>query len=492
MTQETDKRTLPGASAAAPPPGRNTLPMGSANPAHPDSFNETIAADGMGTADLSTQQTMALDAEPSASPGTLASMATIQAGAPGDPGLGTPGNGVKTSPTTSLDQTTVLPQVELDGTQARVFVKSRRRYETEGKLGEGGVGEVLSALDHDIERRVAIKRLRARMKSPLALARFVEEIRTTGRLEHPNVVPIHDVGMDDAGDFYFVMKHVDGETLESIIAKLAAGDPEYHQRYGFERRVEIFKGVLEAVALAHAEGIIHRDIKPANIMVGAYGEVLLMDWGLAKSLRDESPDLDAALAGEEEKDTGEKKDAGRSAPATQSETGRMFETQAGALLGTPAYMAPEQAEGLPADERSDIYSLSVMFHELVTLQHYLWDKTSVAEVLSTIAQTPVPLASFVKSPHQGAVPADLTHFVKVGVAKDPDARYQSVKAMLNRLDRRAEGEIPIECPMTLIKSFTMRFIKLLDSRPMLVLGGLAVGLLGGLSVLIYAVVHAVS
>jgi len=485
MTQQSDKRTLPGAGTAAPLPGTTTEPMGSEEPVHPDSFNDTIAAGAPHGSDLSTQQTIATEALPPATPGTLAGMATMQVADNGSPSSET------TATTSSLDQTTVLPQVELEGAGARVVVHSRLRYETLAKLGEGGVGEVMSAQDHDIGRRVAIKRLRQQMKSPLALARFVEEIRTTGRLEHPNVVPIHDVGVDDAGDYYFVMKRVDGETLESIIAKLASGDREYHRRYGYERRVEIFKGVLEAVNLAHSEGIIHRDIKPANIMVGAFGEVVLMDWGLAKSLREDSPDFDSALAKNENATIAEG-DTEDAAPNTQTESGRMFQTQAGALLGTPAYMAPEQADGKPADERSDIYALGVVFHELITLTHYLSDKKTVAQVLAAIAETPVPLAAFVKSPHQGAVPADLAHFVKVSVAKDPAQRYQSVQAMLDRLDRRAEGDIPIECPMTAIKSTTIRFTKLLDSHPFLVLGGLMIGLLGSVSTLIYAIMQATS
>lgn len=483
MSQQLDKQTLPGAGPASQPPGRSTLPMGSGDLAHPDSFNDTLHSEPPGKVDLAVLETLAVDALPSSDPGTLA--ATMQAQAPGDPGWDSRADSTARSPKASMDQTTVLPRIELDGAVAKVLHTSRRRYETHGKLGEGGVGEVLSALDHDIGREVAIKRLRARMKSPMALARFVEEIRTTGRLEHPNVVPIHDVGVDDKGDFYFVMKQVDGETLESIIAKLAAGDPEYHRRYGFERRVEIFKGVLEAIHLAHSQSIIHRDIKPANVMVGAYGEVLLMDWGLAKCLRADSPDLYSVIADEEGA-------AGDPRPETPTESGRMFETHAGALLGTPAYMAPEQAEGKPADERSDIYSLCVMFHELLCLKHYLSDKKSVPEVLASIADTPVPAASFVKSPHQTAVPADLHHFVKVGVAKAPADRYQDVQSMLDRLDRRAEGNIPIECPMTAIKSTTNRFTKLLDARPTLVLISVVLGLIGGLSLVAYAILQATS
>ena len=167
------KQTLPGAGSVGQPPGRNTLPLGSGNQAHPDSFSETLVSEPHAKEDLSSLETLATDALPPADPGTLSALATVQATAPGDPGWDSMGDGQKGSPTTSLDQTTVLPRVELDGATAKVLHSSRRRYETHGKLGEGGVGEVVSALDHDIGRSVAIKRLRARMKSPMALARFV-------------------------------------------------------------------------------------------------------------------------------------------------------------------------------------------------------------------------------------------------------------------------------------------------------------------------------
>src|SRR5262249_26554491 len=160
--------------------------------------------------------------------------------------------------------------------------------------------------------------------------RFVEEIRTIGRLEHPNIVPIHDVGVDERGDYYFVMKFVDGETLESIIDKLAAGDRAYHAKFGFERRVQIFLALLEAVRFAHTRGIVHRDIKPANVMVGAYGEVVLMDWGIAKSLHGDSVPEETPRP---------------LVHASGSRRGTLFETQLGQLVGTPAYMSPEQARG---------------------------------------------------------------------------------------------------------------------------------------------------
>jgi tRNA A-37 threonylcarbamoyl transferase component Bud32 len=194
-------------------------------------------------------------------------------------------------PPVSSHRTTVLPRIELNGAQAELVFDGKQRFEKIRLLGEGGLGEVVGAHDHDIGRKVAIKRLRAEVRSPAALARFVDEIRTIGKLEHPNIIPIHDVGMDESGELYFVMKYVDGETLEDVIQKLAAGDREYHERYTFERRVEIFRALLEALAFAHDRGIIHRDIKPANVMIGKFGEVLLMDWGIAKSLRSDAPEL---------------------------------------------------------------------------------------------------------------------------------------------------------------------------------------------------------
>src|SRR5262249_34878051 len=146
----------------------------------------------------------------------------------------------------------------------------RSRYEAEKLLGVGGMGEVVLVRDQDIERKVAVKRLLPELNDPSVVARFADEIRTVGRLEHPNIVPIHDVGVDELGRYFFVMKYVEGETLESIIDKLRARDPAYVAKYSVEARIELFLGVLHALEYAHAQGIIHRDVKPANVMVGRY------------------------------------------------------------------------------------------------------------------------------------------------------------------------------------------------------------------------------
>src|SRR5262249_27698511 len=160
------------------------------------------------------------------------------------------------------------------------------------------------------------KRLKREVQGPESLARFVDEIRTIGQLEHPNIVPIHDVGVDDNGEHYFVMKYVDGETLESIITKLASGDATYHARFNIEQRVLIFLRLLDAIAFAHAAGYLHRDIKPANVIVGRFGEVMLMDWGIAKRIDRGGEALSSA---------------GELPPSSG-------QTCVGTLVGTPAYM----------------------------------------------------------------------------------------------------------------------------------------------------------
>ena len=345
----------------------------------------------------------------------------------------------------------VLPRVKnLDSPHTPGLGEGERtRYEEGGVLGEGGIGVVKRALDNDIVRTVAIKRLRPTMRDPGTLARFVDEIRMVGQLEHPNIVPIHDVGVDENGDYFFVMKYVEGETLAAIIERLAKGDRATHAVYTFERRVEIFMGICDALLYAHARGILHRDIKPANVMVGPAGEVMLMDWGLACR-----KDGKAAVEGEE--------------------------------AGTPLYMSPEQASGKPIDERSDIYSACVLMHELCTLRHFLADKPNTTAVLAGVLMEDVPLAIVSNSPHQMRTPADLSWFLAAGLKKDPAERYASVGEMIERLRARAEGKFPIQCHATFAKRLMREMTRFVDRFPVIftllfalsVLGLIALGVQG--------------
>lgn len=348
-------------------------------------------------------------------------------------------------------RSTVLPRLQVVNDLPALINDGRPRYQEARVLGAGGVGEVVQAQDNDICRPVAIKRLLPEVRSPAAIARFVDEIRTVGQLEHPNIVPIHDVGIDENGQFYFVMKYVQGETLESIIDKLRDGNAAYHRRYTFEQRAQLFLGILEAVQYAHAQGLIHRDIKPANVMVGPWGEVMVMDWGIAKRVGRAEPPAPHVPN-----------------PAPEPSTShRMSGTALGSIIGTPLYMSPEQARGDTdrLDERSDIYSLCVLFHELLSLEHYLADKTDLNAILAGVLSVQPTHPSFLKSPNQGRVPSDLGWIAMGGLAKDPAQRYPSVGALLERLRRRLDGEIPVQCPVTFTKRVNHRFMRFADNHP---------------------------
>jgi eukaryotic-like serine/threonine-protein kinase len=360
------------------------------------------------------------------------------------------------SPPASAARTTVLPRVnsDSDGVTVHLTLEHQGRYEPTKLLGVGGMGEVVLVRDHDIARPVALKRLLPEMNDPAILARFVDEIRTVGRLEHPNIVPIHDVGIDELGRYFFVMKYVEGETLESIIAKLAAGDPAYLAKYSIEVRIELFLGILHALEYAHAQGIVHRDIKPANVMVGRFGEVVLMDWGIAKPLdatRDPAAGAEGAIASPEE--------------GTRA---RMYATRVGSLIGTPMYMSPEQARGDNAtlDARSDLYSAMVLFHELVGLRHYLGDADDMTALLARVVSEEMTFFKVLGMSYPIVQPpGELVHFIVKGLAKDPAKRFQTAGEVIAGLHGILEGKVRIQCHITFTKRLFRELGRLVDRRP---------------------------
>ncbi len=357
----------------------------------------------------------------------------------------------------SVVRSTVLPEILEEHGEITWVSGTRQRFALQDAIAAGGSGEVFLARDQDIGREVAVKKIRSDRVSKETLMRFIREIRTVGRLEHPNIVPIHDVGVDEQGNYYFVMKYVRGETLESIIDRLVEGDPKTHAEYPYERRIQVFRSLCEAVAFAHGNGVIHRDIKPANVMVGAHGEVLLMDWGIAKTM-DEEPSLSMKeIIGEDMDEI-----AGNAHSS-------WFRTRTGVLIGTPAYMAPEQVQGKPATMQSDIYALCVLFHEFLTLKHYLQHKTSLTEVFEGVLHEYPVVPTFLGRQKQCPIPADLSWFLDRGLKKEPAKRYASVREMMHRLDLRAQGIIPVQCPMTLIKRTNLAVSRFTDRYPLVML-----------------------
>jgi serine/threonine-protein kinase len=375
---------------------------------------------------------------------------------------------------TTAGRTTVLPRRGAAGPAA---VQERQRFEPVRVLGEGGMGRVELTRDNDIRRTVAVKRMHVEAQSDEALLRFADEVRIVGQLEHPSIVPVYDVGRDESGQVYLVMKHLNGETMEHIIEQLRARDPVYTQRYSLEYRVHLFLGVLDAIRYAHARGIIHRDLKPANVMIGPFGEVTVLDWGIAKPIHHSST-------------TAQVQPLERTLVETQD---KRQHTQLGSLAGTPLYMSPEQAAGRndELDERSDVYSLCVLFYEWLSLEHHLKGKQTITEVLSAIISGENE-SKFAETALRAGVPAEWIRLLQKGIVRDRDKRIASVALLEDGVKGVLDGHVRIECHVTLAKRVMHGILHWIDRHPFaytLLFFGMALLMLTGLGVGGYRLLH---
>ena len=286
-------------------------------------------------------------------------------------------------------------------------VVDRDAYALRGEIKRGGMGRVLAADDLRIGRPVAIKELLGR--TPTLAARFEREARMTARLQHPGIIPIYEIGRWPDGTPFYSMRQVSGQTLGDL---LRAAD-------GLAGRLAALPALIaaaDAIAYAHARRHIHRDLKPSNILVGDHGETVVIDWGLAKDLSSDAPstgELDDRL-----------EQLRHAAPGLTSD---------GSVLGTPAYMPPEQAQGRRVDERADVYALGAILYDLLTGDAPYAGVGN--DVLRQVKEgAPPPIDTLVPE-----APRDLISIAAKAMARDPDERYRDAGELAEELRRFDNG-----------------------------------------------------
>ncbi|MEZ4338213.1 MAG: serine/threonine-protein kinase [Sandaracinaceae bacterium] len=303
--------------------------------------------------------------------------------------------------------------VELDASTRGALgpqIGFHERYEVLGTIGSGGMGEVKLCRDRTVGREVAMKIIRQSDTGSPRRWRFVREARIQGQLEHPAVVPVYDFGVDPEGNLYFTMKRVRGVSLAEVIEALAAGDPTAERRWGRRRLLTAFSQVCLAVGFIHSRGVVHRDLKPSNVMLGDFGEIYVLDWGLVKLIGR----LGAA-------------DRGLVDASNAATTGQ------GSVLGTPGYMSPEQLRGEVdrVDQRADVYSLGSILFELL-VREPLHPRGATKEKLISVLTTDG--ARTRSRPRGLSVPDALDDLVARATRLHPEDRLETASAMSEAIE----------------------------------------------------------
>ena len=308
--------------------------------------------------------------------------------------------------------------------------KSSEKYIIREKIAQGGMGGIYDVYDRDLKRNTVIKIIRPEiMANRQMFVSFIDEARITGQLEHPNIVPVHDLGAVEDDKLYFSMKHIEGDSLNDILKKIKDGDAETIEKYPLYPLLKIFRKCCDGVAYAHSKNIINRDIKPENIMVGNYGEVLVVDWGLARRLDEEEPAIDQVV--QEDIDP---------LAETINERSR---TRYGMIKGTPAYMPPEQAKG-SADEidiRSDIFLMGATLYAIATLSAPFRGE-DVMEIIDNAEYGDFDPPDE-RAPER-ELPPELCRIILKAMAHHPDDRYQTMEDFMEDMDDLLEARTASE------------------------------------------------
>ena len=311
------------------------------------------------------------------------------------------------------------------------------RYRLQDEVARGGQGAVLRVWDEDLRRplamKVSLERASAKEESARSIGRFLEEAQVTGQLDHPGIVPVHELGLDAEGRVYFVMKLVKGRDLRAILAQVRAGEEGWTRT----RALGVLLKVCEAMAYAHSKGVVHRDLKPANVMVGRFGEVYVMDWGLARVLG-HAGDADARIEGRSEGVRSSARERGRS-----DQDPRLL-TREGDVIGTPAYMPPEQARGdrNAIGPRSDVYSAGAMLYELLAGHApYVEPAARVDNVALWRRVQSAPPARLSSIARARDVPPELVAICEKAMAREAAARYRDMSELAEDLRAYLERRV---------------------------------------------------
>jgi len=302
------------------------------------------------------------------------------------------------------------PQIdarETDRQLSRYFANNFERYSHFSPLGKGGSGLLESCRDNNLGRTVVMKVLHKQLANHEHLrARFLREARVTAQLQHPNTVPVYEVGHDREGRLYFTMKKLEGETLRDILERQTLKDQQAIETYNLDRLLGVVIQVCNALAYAHAHGVVHRDVKPENIIIGSFGEVMLLDWGVAKVWAMEDEPEQANLDYQELTDIGQRP-------------------------GTPLYMSPEQVLGDgEIDARTDIYSIGVVLYEILTLKEPHRGERVSETFEMIVKEAPIPPEQ--RTP-QRQVPRLLSAIALRALEKDPAQRFQTMSELVAAL-----------------------------------------------------------